>query len=1082
MASGRSLSVRIALTILTRRARCVSTGFSDLVDDRGQDKQQAGNTMSVNGIKKRTVLFILTVMMLPAVCGAAAFAGQTEAGGTPGLSSEGPKEETASAAGDTKETEAESGSVKSIYINADEDSEGLITMGFIVIDNYNYIDVNGEWRGYDIELMLKMAEYGNLQIQGVPFYSSAEALDALRDGSVDALIDFNKTKERSAEFLLSSNTVASDNLVVYARADDDRFTYGSMTQLDGILIGTIEGSGVNELLPEECKKYKAAPTLVPYETVEAINEALDGGEIDAACSGSNAAPREYKAIASFRSDSAYILLKKGEDELRAVLDNAMSTLKAEEPFYIYNLSSKYITQSASGMVELTEEEQAFIASSGGIAVAFQKNAAPYSEEKAGKMTGILPEYYEVLSEKTGLTFTFKGYDSYQDAVGAVLSGEADVLGVYYGDIITANYEGLHITSAYTPFDCIRMSRNEADATIESVAVTVRMQEILRVQLAQQGYTGEVVPYANMNACYEAFKKGEVDAIVCSMTSASWLLNQHTKARITLTSMPEIQLDIAACTAHPGMLYSILNKAIASSETDMQSLIARYSVMDQSSLKSLIENLPTTVILAVTGTIMAILIALIVALVTLYRRDKEKADLQQRETLVSAEREFNEKRSAFFSNISHDMRTPLNAIIGFSELAKNSTDKKQTDEYLTKIQTSGGVLMNLINDTLTVSRMNNGKLELKLGEAHTAKLFDEILVPVRAAAEKKGITFSQSLPSEDRVIICDSLNLEKIIMNILSNAVKYTPQGGSVDLKAEFTPAAADGEQTIPGTESASGRGEITDDVNGADAGKRVHLRVVVKDTGVGMDEKFLPKIFDAFSQENNKFGVTSGVGLGLAIVKELTDLMGGEISVESKKGQGTQFTVGIDFDEVSSGPDSSGTGEVSGVKRAGAESGGQSKNTAAGMQSTAVPGSGQSAAGSGAENAGRDVDLTGKNILLCEDNDLNAEIACAILNGCGAQVTVAENGEVGVERFLESSTNYYALVLMDIRMPVMDGYEATRQIRETERSDAKSVPIVAMSADAFEDDIQKCMDAGMDGHIPKPIDMDKLFRVLREIE
>jgi len=340
-----------------------------------------------------------------------------------------------------------------VYIGTDGSNDDIIKMGFIVIDNYNYIDANGEWRGYDIELMLRMTQYGELAIDGIPFESSADALDALRNGDVNALVDFNRTEERAAEFLLTDNTVASDKLVVYARSDNNELTYGNMRQLDGVRIGTIDGSGVNELLPEECEKYDAKPVLVKFGSVEEINAALDAGSIDAACSGGNAAPKEYKEVASFMSDSAYILLRKDETKLCDKFDDIINKLLADDPFYMYNLSSKYQTQSAADSVSLTAEEEKFLESHGPITVALPKHDSPYVEEENGELTGIMPDYYNMLAEKLGTTVELKGYETSDEAADAVRNGEADILGLFYGDIITANNEELTITEPYIKYEC-----------------------------------------------------------------------------------------------------------------------------------------------------------------------------------------------------------------------------------------------------------------------------------------------------------------------------------------------------------------------------------------------------------------------------------------------------------------------------------------------------------------------------------------------------------------------------------------------------------------------------------------------------
>jgi len=557
-----------------------------------------------------------------------------------------------------------------------------------------------------------------------------------------------------------------------------------------------------------------------------------------------------------------------------------------------------------------------------------------------------------------------------------------------------------------------------------VAVTVRTEQPLRVQLIKAGRNMEIKAYPNIASCYDAYKSGEVDGIVCSMTSAGWLLNQHTLERMTMVSMPDVALEICGCTLKADELLTILNKAIAISESDYQSLAAKYSVTDQKNLRTVIENIPVTMVLFVSLVIVAILSALIVSMNRIARQNKERAVLaekaaetEKKEAQLQAERTFNENRSAFFSNISHDMRTPLNAIIGFSEIASQSDDPEEIHGYLDKIHTSGDILLDLINDTLTISKLNNGKMTLSSAPCDTKPMLEGLGVPIRAAAEKKGVTLITHLPEENYTIICDELNLKKILLNLLSNAVKYTGEGGQVVFTAGMTPIEE---------ESSSGT-------------SRTLFRAEVADTGRGMRKEFLPHIFEPFAQESNKFGVSSGVGLGLAIVKQLVEAMGGTVTADSELGKGSTFTVEIPFEET------------------------KPKETKEEAQ------------------VEEEIDLKGKKILLCEDNALNTEIACAILDGYGAIVTTAENGEIGVAKFSDSVVGEFSLILMDLRMPIMNGYEAAEAIRALDRADAKTVPIVAMSADAFQDDADKCLAAGMNGHIPKPIDMEKLKEVLKSI-
>jgi signal transduction histidine kinase/CheY-like chemotaxis protein len=378
--------------------------------------------------------------------------------------------------------------------------------------------------------------------------------------------------------------------------------------------------------------------------------------------------------------------------------------------------------------------------------------------------------------------------------------------------------------------------------------------------------------------------------------------------------------------------------------------------------------------------------------------------------MQEERAATNARNAFFSNISHDMRTPLNAIIGFSGLARMpGLTAEEKDVYLEKIQSSGNLMLDLVNDTLTISKAGSGKLQLYPIPVDTEELGRSIVGPVREMADRKNIHFELDKTAyRPRVILADRLNLQKIFLNLLNNAIKFTPSGGHVWVTVKDDPA-----------------GSADPD-----------LVFTIRDDGIGMSRDFMDRMFEPFAQELQKGYEGVGTGLGLAIVKQITDLMKGTVTVESSPGKGTLFTLRFHFPEAAEDA----------------------------VRPVAAPAPGPDLSG-----------LSGKRVLLCEDNEINREVACAMLDNAGMETECAVNGKDGVEHFLSHEAGYFSLILMDIRMPVMDGYEAAGRIRSLDREDARTIPIVAMTADAFSEDIRKCMDAGMNAHIAKPVIAEKLY-------
>ena len=377
--------------------------------------------------------------------------------------------------------------------------------------------------------------------------------------------------------------------------------------------------------------------------------------------------------------------------------------------------------------------------------------------------------------------------------------------------------------------------------------------------------------------------------------------------------------------------------------------------------------------------------------------------------IDRERNAVQAKDRFFANISHDMRTPLNAVIGFSSLAQlPGVTEAQKDDYLGKIQSSGRLLLDLVNDTLTISKTANGKMQLSLSPVTTDALTAQIIAEIQEMASAKGIVFTADQSAcRPRTVMADPLSVQKILLNLLNNAVKYTPEGGTVSFTA-------------------------------ADCGDHDGIVYTVRDTGIGISADFLPRLYEPFAQERRKGYEGMGTGLGLAIVHDLVELMHGTIQVDTKVNEGTCFTVILPLKETQ-------------------------------------PVSEQQTAAASEEDLSL---LKGRKVLLVEDNEINRQIAVMMLSSMGVETDQAADGREGLERFAASNPGTYSAILMDLRMPVMDGYESARRIRRLDRRDAGKIPIIAMTADVFAEDIRRCREAGMNDHVAKPVDAILLRQAL----
>ena len=414
----------------------------------------------------------------------------------------------------------------------------------------------------------------------------------------------------------------------------------------------------------------------------------------------------------------------------------------------------------------------------------------------------------------------------------------------------------------------------------------------------------------------------------------------------------------------------------------------------------------------------LLCMLLVWFVTRHLRQRVDDMTRHLKTALDAAEAASRAKTVFLSNMSHEIRTPMNAILGINHIALENPEISDTTRgHLKKIGASAKHLLGLINDILDVSRIEAGKTVLKNEDFSFAQMLEQVNVIIGSQCKDKGLKYNCIVEmTDDDVFVGDSIKLRQVLINILGNAVKFTPEGGTVTLKAEKI----------------------------AEFDRKATLRFTIKDTGIGMDKEYIPKIFDAFSQEDasstNKYGST---GLGMAITKSIVDMMNGDISVESEKGVGTAFTIVVTLER-----------------------------------------SEQSASGANEEQeavSSTPADLTGKHILLAEDILINAEIIREVLKMKGMTIDHAENGQIAVDMFNAQPPGYYAAVLMDMRMPVMDGLEATKQIRNSDHEDAKTIPIIALTANAFDDDVQRSIQAGMNAHLSKPIDPDEIYRTLAEL-
>ena len=680
---------------------------------------------------------------------------------------------------------------------------------------------------------------------------------------------------------------------------------------------------------------------------------------------------------------------------------------------------------------LTGGEKSWLEEHGDIRMGFLNNdPAIFSmDETTGKLTGMLPEYVSYAKDCLGnqtLKFNIQDYDDYDEMLQALQNHEIDMIFYAGRNPDIAEKKGYALTNTAWTYNLMAVTdeKNFDEGNVYTVAVP-KEKEALKQQLTFSYPQWNLVDYDSFEEAAEMITNEKADCFLMGASQAMVYDNNRDFKSVPLTKTME------ACFAVKGgeeTLLSILNKTLKGMPSGMlTSALAIYdSTADKVRFLDFVKDNMLAFFLATGFSALSIIVIILVLLrkarkaeaaAKLAANDTQKLNEKLEIALKKAE-DASLAKTSFLNNMSHDIRTPMNVILGYAQLMENELNGKDIPEvleHLEKLQQSGNLLLSIINNVLDMARIESGRMEIDENYCRIEDVWKSLFAVFDEKARKKNISLHYTMNVEHEHVLTDVTKVKEILVNILSNAIKYTPAGGSVMVYVDELPCDESGYMIV---------------------------RIRISDTGIGMSQDYLTKIFEAFTREKNTTkSKIAGTGLGMSIVKNYVDLLGGTIDVESELGKGSTFTVTLKHRIAD---------ERYYVKKHIEESG-----------------------------TGNEI-LEGRNILLAEDNDLNAEIAEAILERAGLRIERVENGIQCVNRILKMPAGTYDMIFMDIQMPQMDGYKATQTIRNLPDKDKACIPIIAMTANAFAEDKKKTMEAGMNAHLSKPLNVPELMDTIRK--
>ena len=883
-----------------------------------------------------------------------------------------------------------------------------VRVGYFPYANFQEGGYGEHKQGAGYEYLQKISYITGWKYEYV-YGSFKECLDMLADGEIDLLGSVSYTPERAESIDYSTYAEGTERYWIYTREEHANLADGDLKQMNGCRIGATDGSYQKELLEKWLDSNQIQAEIVICKGYDEMIEKLDADELDALVVPALSVNSDFIAIANIGAGDCYFGVSKSRPDLLKELNSALEEINNTETDYSSKLYARYEGKAVINYALNKEEKQWLDAHENTICVGYLKDNLPFCGEENGKLTGILGTVLDTVQEKYKITIKAVPCSTGEQMNEALQSGEIDIAGPIIQDLYTQEQFQVILTDEIFDITPVVIYKgNEYRSSLSTIAATdTSLYSELMVSFLFPD--AEIKQYDTQEECLEAVANGKAGATVIPSSKINLLNESPMTKSLSFAEMAKRQELALFTTRENRRAATIINKAIEQSSDVFNGVVLAQNSVSEKKM-TLHDVFAEYGGLAVGVSFVIIFVLLLLVYSLSVSRKKQMEALKEAQDANAA----NIAKTTFLNHMSHDIRTPMNAIVGFTDIAMKRKPDKEVENCLKKIRQSSEYLMTLINDVLDISRIESGKLEYKPVPVDFRNMTDTVLSIARGYIENRDLNFCVSREElKTPYVMADELRIREVLLNIISNAVKFTKDGGTISFAAENAPGNDD---------------------------HHIIIRYRISDTGIGMSEEFQSRIFDEFSQENDGARTSyKGTGLGMAIAKKYVDLMGGKIEVSSRQGVGSTFTVEIPLRIAE---------QILTEKE---------------------------------EKLRKDMDLHGLHVLLAEDNDLNAEIAVSLLEEQGMIVTRVADGKSALIQFCNTAPGTFDLILMDIMMPEMNGYETTKAIRNlSDRPDGKEIPIIAMTANAFAEDVQAALDAGMDDHVAKPMDMDILISAIEK--